>query len=436
MAASEKSLQNFLNHDCRIGVVGLGYVGLPLALAFERYFSVIGFDISVCKIQNLRNGVDDTNEVGNERLAQSTVEFTDQAEKLSLCDFVIVAVPTPIDQAKNPDLSPVIKATELIAQNLKPGAIIVFESTVYPGVTEEICLPIMESFGNKYKHDFHLAYSPERINPGDKSRRFESILKIVSADDEKTLALVSAIYGQVVEAGVFEASSIKVAEAAKVIENVQRDVNIALMNELAILFGEMGIDTTEVLEAAGTKWNFIKLSPGLVGGHCIGVDPYYLTHKAEQLGYHPQIITSGRRINDYMPKYIAEQTIKKLIEAGSRVRNSKVLVLGVTFKEDVPDTRNSKVKDLIDELTSYSCSVSALDPHVSQTELQTHFGVDEASESEIYDAVILAVPHRDFFDSKKLQLLLRASGSKIVLIDVKSCFPLGTFDENVLHWRL
>ncbi len=430
------TFEGFIESRCKIGVVGLGYVGLPLLLAFEKHFSMIGFDISDQKISNLKSGIDDTNEVGDGRVRESKSLFTSNPEDLSRCDFVIVAVPTPIDDAKTPNLNPVIGATKTIAQNLKKGAVIVFESTVYPGVTEEVCQPILESYGHVHKRDFHLGYSPERINPGDKSRSFESILKIVAGDDKETLTLISQIYKQVVTAGVYEAGSIKVAEAAKVIENVQRDVNIALINELAIVFEKMNIDTTEVLEAAGTKWNFIKLNPGLVGGHCIGVDPYYLTHKAEKLGYHPEVITSGRRINDSMPKYVAEQTVKKLIEAGARVKDANVLISGLTFKEDVPDTRNSKVKDLIEELKQFSCRVFAQDPYVEKSEIEKQFGAQVPEEQINVEAFILAVPHKGCVSVDSVNRLASTNKERMVLIDVKSFFPLGTFGENILHWRL
>ena len=430
------TLEDFTEGRRKIGVVGLGYVGLPLLLSFEKHFSMIGFDISDEKIKSLIDGIDDTNEVGDQKVRESKSLFTSNANDLAQCDFIIVAVPTPIDAAKTPNLTPVIKATETIAQNLKKGAIIVFESTVYPGVTEEVCQPILESYGHSHKEDFHLGYSPERINPGDKSRTFESILKIVAGDNSNSLRLISQIYNEVVTAGVYEAGSIKVAEAAKVIENVQRDVNIALMNELAIVFEKMGIDTTEVLEAAGTKWNFIKLSPGLVGGHCIGVDPYYLTHKAEKLGYHPEVITSGRRINDSMPKYVAEQTVKKLIEAGARVKDANVLISGLTFKEDVPDTRNSKVKDLIEELKQFSCNVFARDPYVQESEIEDIFGAQIPTDKLHVEAFILAVPHRGFVTTETVNELASKSSDRLVLIDIKSFFPLGTFSENILHWRL
>lgn len=430
------TIEDFTEGQSKIGVVGLGYVGLPLLLAFEKHFSMVGFDISDHKINNLKAGIDDTNEVGNHRVLESKSLFTANAADLAQCDFIIVAVPTPIDDAKTPNLDPVISATETIAENLKQGAVIVFESTVYPGVTEEVCKPIMESYGHLHKKDFHLGYSPERINPGDKSRSFESILKIVAGDDSDSLKLISQIYNKVVTAGVYEAGSIKVAEAAKVIENVQRDVNIALMNELAIVFDKMGIDTGEVLEAAGTKWNFIKLSPGLVGGHCIGVDPYYLTHKAEKLGYHPEVITSGRRINDSMPKYVAEQTVKKLIEAGSRVKDANILISGLTFKEDVPDTRNSKVKDLIEELKQFSCKVFAVDPYVEKSEIIKLFGAQTPEQEINIEAFVLAVPHRGSVSVESINKIASQTNTRLVLIDVKSHFSTGTFGENILHWRL
>jgi len=428
-------LRDYLDKKEKIGVVGLGYVGLPLLISFEKYFSMVGFDVSKEKIQQLRDGVDVTDEVGNEVLSKSQSTFSADPEVLKDCSTIIVAVPTPIDQFKTPDLTPVISATKLIAANLKPGAIIVYESTVYPGVTEEVCKPILEEYGHEYLKDFFLGYSPERINPGDKERRFETILKIVSGDTEECAEFLSSMYGTVVKAGIHQASSIKVAEAAKVIENVQRDVNIALMNELAILFDQVGIDTREVLKAAGTKWNFVKLNPGLVGGHCIGVDPYYLTYKAEQLGYHPQIITAGRRINDGMAKYVAEQTVKRLIEVGNRVKGSRVLVLGVTFKANVPDTRNSKVKDLIHELKDYGLVVHALDPHVSDEELQNSFRVDVVDQGG-YEALVYAVNHNEFSDVESLIDKYSSKSNKLVFIDIQAIAEEGALGEEVCHWRL
>jgi len=429
-------VEDYLSAKCKVGVIGLGYVGLPLLLAFEQYYSTVGFDISHTKIEALRNGVDETNEVGNEVLSQSTSVFTSDAADLADCDSLIVAVPTPIDEFKTPDLQPVIRATQLIAENLKPGTVIIYESTVYPGVTEEVCLPVLEACGHIHGKDFHLAYSPERINPGDKEHRLESITKIVSGDSPETLDFVADLYGKVITAGVFRTRSIRVAEAAKVIENIERDVNIALMNELAIVFERLGIDTGDVLEAAGTKWNFIPMFPGLVGGHCIGVDPYYLTYKAEQTGYHPQIITSGRRINDDMGRYIAEQTVKKMIQAGHRVKGAKVLILGVTFKEDVPDLRNSKVVDIIRELKSYACQVYARAPHVPGELIREKFEALVPEAQDRYDAVVLAVPHTQF--SNLLQDLGSMFLSDVtgVFIDVRSKFTSQDLPSNILHWRL
>ncbi|MCO4783726.1 MAG: nucleotide sugar dehydrogenase [Candidatus Cloacimonetes bacterium] len=427
-------MSEFLSKEKKIAIIGLGYVGLPLLIAMEEYFSMAGFDISSDKVQQLNDGIDATLEVGDERIAKSTSLFTDDPKELKQCDFLIVAVPTPIDAAKNPNLGPVIGATNLIAQNLKKGATIVFESTVYPGVTEEVCKPIFEKSGYVHGVDFHLGYSPERINPGDKEHGVTDILKIVSGDSEESLRLISAIYGKVITAGIYEASSIKVAEAAKVIENTQRDVNIALMNELAILFDKLGIDTRSVLEAAGTKWNFIKMTPGLVGGHCIGVDPYYLTHKAEEVGYHPQIILAGRRLNDGMSKYVAEQTIKQVIQKGFKVKNAKVLVLGVTFKEDCPDTRNSKIRDLIEELQSYSCKVTAIDPYVDNNDIQSQLNTEPFDKEDKFDAIVFGVSHKQFLDAQKIQKYFNPEGA--VFIDIKSAFPLGTFAQNVAHWRL
>ncbi|PCJ17056.1 MAG: hypothetical protein COB02_14465 [Candidatus Cloacimonadota bacterium] len=427
-------ISKYLSKEKKIAIIGLGYVGLPLLIAMEEYYSMVGFDISSEKVKQLNDGIDVTLEVGNERISKSKSTFTDNPEKLKECDFLIVAVPTPIDSAKNPNLGSVIGATKLIAQNLKKGSTIVFESTVYPGVTEEICKPIFEELGHKYGIDFHLGYSPERINPGDKEHGVIDILKIVSGDTKETLKLVSQIYGKVIKAGIYEAQSIKVAEAAKVIENTQRDVNIALMNELAILFDKLNIDTKAVLEAAGTKWNFIKMTPGLVGGHCIGVDPYYLTHKAEQVGYHPQIILAGRRLNDSMPKYVAEQTIKQIIQKGFRVKNAKVLMLGVTFKENCPDTRNSKIIDLIQELQSYSCDVTAIDPYVENQKIEKDLKTIPFDKDIKYDAIVFGVSHKEYMDSKKIQKYFNPEGS--VFIDIKSAFDIGTFSDNTSHWRL
>ncbi len=360
-----------------VAVVGLGYVGLPLAVEFGKQFRTIGFDLSHAKIDAYTRHVDPTGEVSSEDLKAATrLEVTTDAARLKDADFVVVAVPTPVDDAHNPDFSPLVGASTSVGRNLKPGAIVVYESTVYPGATEEICIPILErESGLTWKKDFFVGYSPERINPGDKERTLTKIVKVVSGDTPATLDTVAQMYGAVIKAGVYKASSIAVAEAAKVIENTQRDLNIALMNELSLIFHKIGIDTLEVLEAAGTKWNFLPFRPGLVGGHCIGVDPYYLTHKADKLGYHPQVILAGRRINDGMGKFIAEQTVKQMINTGSPVKGAHVIVLGLTFKENCPDLRNSKVIDVIRELESYGCTVHVHDPVAEPDEAVHEYGV-------------------------------------------------------------
>ncbi len=383
-----------------VAVIGLGYVGLPLAVEFGKRHSTIGFDLSEAKVAAYRNGVDPTGEVhGDELRAANGLRFTTDAAELRKADFVVVAVPTPVDEAHQPDFGPLLGASASVGANLKRGATIVFESTVYPGATEEICVPVIEQrSGKRWKKDFFVGYSPERINPGDKEHTLPRIIKVVSGDTPETLERVAAMYGSIVTAGVYRASSIRVAEAAKVIENTQRDLNIALMNELALLFHKIGIDTTEVLEAAGTKWNFLPFRPGLVGGHCIGVDPYYLTHKADRLGYHPQVILAGRRINDGMGKYVAEQTVKHMIQGGSQVKGAHVTVLGLTFKENCPDIRNSRVIDVVHELASYGLTVHVHDPVADPEEAQREYGV----ELEPWDAlprasaIVAAVAHREF----------------------------------------
>ncbi|HBA02508.1 MAG TPA: nucleotide sugar dehydrogenase, partial [Clostridium sp.] len=363
--------------DLKISLVGLGYVGMPLAVAFAKKLPVVGFDVNKEKINKYLSGVDVTNEVGDEAIKASTVDFTSDETKLRGCNFHIVAVPTPTNEDKTPDLRPVIGASEILGRNLTKGSIVVYESTVYPGVTEEICVPILErQSGLICGQDFKIGYSPERINPGDKVHRLETIMKIVSGMDEETLDTVAKAYELVIEAGVYRAESIKVAEAAKLIENCQRDVNIAFVNELAMIFDRMGIDTKAVIDAAGSKWNFIKLNPGLVGGHCIGVDPYYLIHRAKEVGVESKVIAAGRNINDGMAKYIAENTVKSLIKANKRVKNAKVAVLGLTFKEDCPDTRNTKVVDIIDELKDYGVNVLATDPVACKEEVKKEYGID------------------------------------------------------------
>jgi UDP-N-acetyl-D-galactosamine dehydrogenase len=386
--------------DQVVAVVGLGYVGLPLAVEFGRKFRTIGFDLSQAKVDAYRRGEDPTGEVSPEALAAAKrLEVTTDPATLSAADFIVVAVPTPVDDAHQPDFSPLVGASEFVGRHMKRGATIAFESTVYPGATEEICIPVIERHsGMKWKQDFFVGYSPERINPGDKQHTLTRITKVVSGDTPETLERVAKFYASVVAAGVFRASSIKVAEAAKVIENTQRDLNIALMNELSLIFHKIGIDTLEVLEAAGTKWNFLPFRPGLVGGHCIGVDPYYLTHKADKLGYHPQVILAGRRINDGMGKYVAEQTVKLMIAAGSAVRGAQVIVLGLTFKEDCPDLRNSRVIDVIRELESYGAVVHVHDPVADAAEARHEYGVELVAFDALprAAAIVAAVAHKEF----------------------------------------
>lgn len=423
-----------------VAVVGLGYVGLPLAVEFGKKFRTIGFDLSKEKIESYRKFIDPTGEVSTETLKAATMlEVTTDPQNLSQADFIIVAVPTPVDEAHQPDFSPLIGSSTSVGKHMKRGAIVVYESTVYPGATEEVCIPILEkNSGMKWKQDFHVGYSPERINPGDKERTLTKIIKVVSGDDEETLKKVADLYGSVITAGVYPASNIKVAEAAKVIENTQRDLNIALMNELSIIFDKIGIDTLEVLEAAGTKWNFLPFRPGLVGGHCIGVDPYYLTHKAEMLGYHPQVILAGRRINDGMGKIIAEQTIKHMTRAGSSVYGSKVNVMGLTFKEDCPDLRNSRVIDVIRELQSYGVEVCVHDPVPDTEEALHEYGLKLYSWENLpqADAIVMAVPHKEFIQRPAADYLTKVK-SKGVLIDVKSRFNRAEFSDAGLHiWRL
>jgi len=383
-----------------VAVVGLGYVGLPLAVEFGKRHPTIGFDLSHSKVAAYTKGVDPTGEVSAADLAAAKgLRCTVDPAELRNADFIVVAVPTPIDDAHQPDFGPLLGASESVGKNLKRGATVVFESTVYPGATEEICVPVIEtSSGMKWKRDFFVGYSPERINPGDKEHTLPRIVKVVSADTPETLEKVAAIYGTIVPAGVHRASCIKVAEAAKVIENTQRDLNIALMNELALIFHKIGIDTMEVLEAAGTKWNFLSFRPGLVGGHCIGVDPYYLTHKADRLGYHPQVILAGRRINDGMGKYVAEQTVKQLIQSGSPIKGAHVIVLGLTFKEDVPDIRNSRVIDVVHELATYGLQVHVHDPVADRSEARHEYNVELEPWETLprARAIVAAVAHREF----------------------------------------
>ena len=423
-----------------VAVVGLGYVGLPLAVEFGKKRKTVGFDLSQSKIDNYRKHIDPTGELSEAELrAAEYLSVSTDPAILSDADYIVIAVPTPVDNAHNPDFRPLAGASETVGKVMKRGAIVVFESTVYPGATEEVCVPILEKFsGLKWKEDFHVGFSPERINPGDKEHTLTTILKIVSGDDADTLQKVADLYGSIIKAGVHCASSIKVAEAAKVIENTQRDLNIALMNELSIIFDKIGIDTLEVLQAAGTKWNFLPFRPGLVGGHCIGVDPYYLTHKAEMLGYHPQVILAGRRINDGMAKFVAEKTVKSMIAAGFPIKGSKVNVLGLTFKENCPDLRNSKVVDIVLELQSYGVEVHVHDPVAAPEDAQHEYGIDLKSWADLprADAVVAAVPHKQLLSTPltEIQSKLKDNGC---FIDVKSLYDQSALREaGYSVWRL
>ena len=423
-----------------VAVVGLGYVGLPLAVEFGKRYRTIGFDLSQAKIDAYTQGRDPTGEVpGSELQAARLLEPTTDASLLREADFLIVAVPTPVDIAHNPDFAPLASASEIVGRHLKPGSTVVFESTVYPGATEEICVPLIERHsGMRWKQDFHVGYSPERINPGDREHTLTRIVKVVSGDTPQTLERVAAMYGSVITAGVHRATSIKVAEAAKVIENTQRDLNIALMNELSLIFHRIGIDTGEVLAAAGTKWNFLPFRPGLVGGHCIGVDPYYLTHKAESLGYHPQVILAGRRINDGMGKYVAEQTVKLVSRLGHSIRGAKVIVLGLTFKENCPDLRNSRVVDVIAELRAYGAEVSVHDPLASPEDARMEYGIELTPwEMLPQAAAIVAAVADDEYRQRPLQDYLERLQPAAAVVDVKWLFePAALHAAWVELWRL
>ena len=429
------------NGSEKLSLVGLGYVGMPIAVEFaKRGVKVIGYDLNESKIELYKKGYDPTHEVGDEVIKNSSVEFTSDSEKLKEAKFHIVAVPTPVNDDHTPDLTPVEGAARILGQNLTKGSIVVFESTVYPGVTEDICKPILEKeSGLKCGEDFKIGYSPERINPGDKEHRLNTIKKIVSGMDEETLDIVANVYSIVVDAGVHRAESIKVAEAAKVIENSQRDINIAFMNELSIIFNKMGIDTLAVLEAAGTKWNFLPFRPGLVGGHCIGVDPYYLTYKAEEVGYHSQIILSGRRINDDMGRYVAENCVKQLIQLSKPVKGARVAVLGFTFKENCPDTRNSKVFDIVKELREYGIEPVIADPQADVDEAERLYGIKMSSVSEVkdMDAVILAVAHKEFAGLSVADVDKYFKDDKKLLLDIKGVFNKKEYEEaGYRYWRL
>lgn len=434
--------EKILKGEEKISLVGLGYVGMPIAVAFARKAKVVGFDLNAEKIKLYQSGVDPTREVGDEVIRNTTVEFTADPAKLQEAKFHIVAVPTPVNEDHTPDLSPVEGASRLLGKNLTKGAIVVYESTVYPGVTEDICIPILEAeSGLKCGVDFKIGYSPERINPGDKVHRLETIVKIVSGMDEETLDEVAKVYELVVEAGVHRAESIKVAEAAKVIENSQRDINIAFMNELSIIFNKMGIDTKAVLRAAGTKWNFLPFFPGLVGGHCIGVDPYYLTYKAEQLGYHSQIILSGRRINDDMGRYVAESVVKNIIRANLSVKGAKVAILGFTFKENCPDTRNTKVIDIYRELEEYGITPLVVDPTADAEEALKLYGITFGSFEDVrdMDAVIVAVAHEEFMkiDKNTMDSFFNKENEVKVIADIKGIYEREEYtQEGYSYWRL
>lgn len=426
-------------HDRRIAVVGLGYVGLPVAVAFGQHQRTTGFDINARRVAELQAGHDATLEVEPEVLASADIDFTADPTALREADFLIVAVPTPIDEAKRPDMTPVIKASETVGANLRKGAIVVYESTVYPGATEEDCVPVLERMsGLKCGVDFFVGYSPERINPGDKEHTFTRITKVVSGQTPEVLEIVARVYESVVTAGVHRAASIRVAEAAKVIENTQRDLNIALMNELALIFQRMDIDTRDVLAAAGTKWNFLKFDPGLVGGHCIGVDPYYLTHKAQIVGYIPEVILAGRSINDNMGRYVAQQTVKRMIQSGLPVNGGVVTVLGLTFKEDVPDLRNTRVVDIIAELQDYGVMVQVCDPCAQPAEAEEEYGIHLLSPGAVKPAhaVILAVPHRQYLAAGWGGVTAHLVNGRGVVVDVKARLERSARPDGVILWRL
>jgi len=424
-----------------VAVVGLGYVGLPLAVEFGKKFETIGFDLSESKIANYKNYCDPTGEVSTEDLKAATrLSVSTDPASIGRADFIIIAVPTPVDAAHIPDFSPLVGSSTTVGKYMKKGATVIYESTVYPGATEEVCIPLLEKHsGMKWKEDFHVGYSPERVNPGDKERTITKIVKVVSGDDGPTSEAVAELYASVITAGVHRASSIKVAEAAKVIENTQRDLNIALMNELALIFDRLGIDTLEVLQAAGTKWNFLPFRPGLVGGHCIGVDPYYLTHKADMLGYHPQVILAGRRINDGMAAYVAQQTVKGMINNGGAVKGAKVIVLGLTFKENCPDLRNSKVADLIKELQSFGCDVAVHDPIAESAEAEHEYGISLTPWDQLpsdADAIVAAVSHQEYLAMSLAELTAKLKQGG-VFTDVKSAYDQEAIKAAGFKlWRL
>ncbi len=433
---SNSIYNQLINKEAKLAVIGLGYVGLPIALEFARKISVVGFDINQERVDMMKNNIDPSNELESSDFDNTEIVFTANQEDLADVNFYVVAVPTPIDDANLPNLRPLLGASATVGKVLKKGDYVVFESTVYPGCTEEDCIPVLETeSGLKYKEDFMVGYSPERINPGDKVHTLQNVVKVVSGSDDHSLEEIAKTYELVVEAGVHRAPTIKVAEAAKIIENTQRDVNIALINELSIIFDKLKINTYDVLEAAGTKWNFLNFSPGLVGGHCIGVDPYYLTHKAKQAGYHTKIINSGRYVNDSMGFYIGKQTVKKILARGKHIQDAKVLVLGATFKEDVTDIRNSKVIDIISELKSFQVHVDLADPHASSKEMENEYGVGLIPEpTNDYDAVIVAVNHKEYKDLTETDLRAMMKDDLGVLVDVKGMYK-GKI-KNLEYWSL
>lgn len=433
------NFDDLLSGQEKIAIIGLGYVGFPLLIELAKKFSVIGFDVNEEKIATYKQGIDPTNEVGDEQTKATTAKFTANEADLREAKLFIVAVPTPLNQDHTPDLRPIISASKVVGRQMTEGSIAVFESTVYPGTTEDICLPILEEYsGLIFGTDFTIGYSPERINPGDKKHTLKTITKVVSASDEETLDTLASVYGAIVDAGIHRAESIQVAEAAKVIENAQRDINIAFMNELSIVFNKMNIDTNQVLRAARTKWNFLDFTPGLVGGHCIGVDPYYFLYKAEELGYHSQIIAAGRKVNDEMGKHIASNTVRQLILANQKVNGAKVAVLGLTFKEDVPDIRNSKVFDVIEELRTYEIDVLVCDPVANKAEVKAEFGIDLVDQSSLTNlqAIVLAVPHKMFLQMDPNEYAKFFKDAKVI-IDVKGKLNREAFETaNYRYWSL
>jgi UDP-N-acetyl-D-galactosamine dehydrogenase len=436
MTMSNLNIEQLQTKQESLAVIGLGYVGLPIALAFARKLKVVGFDINADRIALMNRGIDPSNELDSEAFEGCDIKFTNQLSDLDSVSFYIVAVPTPIDDSNLPDLKPLVSATESVAKTLKKGDCVVFESTVYPGCTEEDCIPILEKVsGLKYNEDFFVGYSPERINPGDKVHTLQNVVKVVSGSTPAALEAVAQVYEMVVDAGVHRAPTIKVAEAAKIIENTQRDVNIALINELSIIFNKLNINTYDVLEAAGTKWNFLKFSPGLVGGHCIGVDPYYLTHRAQQAGYHSKVITSGRYVNDSMGFYIAKQAVKRVIAQGKIIQEARALIMGTTFKEDVSDIRNSKVIDIVNELKSFQMSVDLVDPHASSEEMMHEYGVGLIEQPGTqYDAIIVAVNHREYADLDESYFKGLLKDGQGVFIDVKGIYK-GKIN-SLVYWSL